>query len=142
MRTTQIRQKAYADRRHRPLEFSVGDKVFLKVSPIKGILRINRKSKLDPRFVGPFEILKRVGPVAYCLALPLELERIHDVFHVSQLKKYILDPNRVISYQPLQIQDDLTYVEKPVQILYCKVKKLRNKSILLLKVLWKSQRVK
>ena len=91
MRIAQSRQKTYADHRRRPLEFSFSDKVFLKVSSIKGILRINRKSKLDPRFIGPFEILKRVGPVAYRLALPLELERIHDVFHVSQLKKYIPD---------------------------------------------------
>ena len=85
MKTAQSRQKAYVDQRRRPLKFSIGDKVFVIVFPIKRALRINRKSKLDPRFVVPFEILDKVEPVAYRLALPPELENIRNVFHISQL---------------------------------------------------------
>jgi len=88
LKTTQNRQRDYADRRIRPLEFSVGDHVFLKVSPMKGISRFGMKGKLSPRFVGPFEILERIGDVAYRLALPPKLGNLHDVFHVSILRKY------------------------------------------------------
>ena len=114
MRTSHCRQKAYVDYHCRLLEFSVSGKVFLKVSPIKGVLCINKKNKLDPWFIGPFEILERVELVAYHLDLPSDLGRIHDVFHVSQLKKYIPDPNQVMLYQPLQNREDLTYKEKPI----------------------------
>ena len=141
MKAVQSRQKAYADRRHWPLKFSISDKVFLKVFPTKDMISINRKSKLSPRFIGPFEILERIRLVAYRLALAPEMGGIHDVVHISQLKKYIPDRNRVIPYRPLQIQDDLTYTEKPIQILDHKVKKLRDKSISLLKISWKSQLV-
>ena len=116
MAAAQSRQKAYADNRRRPLEFEVGDKVFLKVSPKKGVRRTGSKNKLAPRYVGPFEILDRIGPVAYRLALPPALERMHNVFHVSQLRKYVPDPNHIISYGPLQIQEDMSYTEEPVQI--------------------------
>ena len=96
MRTAQSRQKSYADVRRWNLEFEEGDPVFLKAAPMKGILRFGRKGKLSPRFIGPFEILERVGPVAYKLALPPSLSSVHDVFHVSMLRKYIPDPTHVI----------------------------------------------
>lgn len=107
---------------------------------MKGVVRTSRKSKLDPRYVGPFEILERIGPLAYRLALPPEMEKIHDVFHVSQLRKYVPEPSHILSYSPLQIQEDLSYIEEPVQVLDHKVKQLRNKTIPLIKVLWKSQK--
>ena len=96
MKAAQSRQKAYADQRRRPLEFAEGDKVFLKVSPIRGVMRIGRRNKLGPRYVGPFEILKRIGPLAYRLALPPEMVKIHNVFHISQLRKYTSDPSHVL----------------------------------------------
>jgi len=141
MRAAQSRQKAYADQRRRPLEFTEGDKVFLKISPMKGVVRIGKRSKLGPRYVGPFEVLERIGPLAYRLALPPEMEKVHNVFHVSQLRKYIPDPNHVLKYSPLQIQEDLSYAVEPVQILDRKEKQLRNKVIPLVKVLWRSQKL-
>ena len=135
MKAAQSKQKAYADRRRRPLEFAECDKVFLRISPMKGVIRISKRNKLDPRFIGPFEILKRIGPLAYRLALPPEIEKIHNVFHVSQLRKYIPDPSHVLSYSPLQLQEDLSYTVEPVQVLDRKEKQLRNKAIPLVKVL-------
>ena len=122
MKAAQSRQKTYADRHRRPLEFAEGDKVFLKISPMKGMIRVGKRNKLDPRFIGLFEILERIGPLAYQLALPPEIEKIHNVFHVSQLRKYIMyfmcpDPSHVLSYSPLQLQEDLSYTVEPVQVL-------------------------
>ncbi|KAK5833815.1 hypothetical protein PVK06_017677 [Gossypium arboreum] len=130
------RQKSYADLKRKEIEFQVGDKVFLKVSPWKKILRFSRKGKLSPRFIGPYEITERIGPVAYRLALPAELERIHNVFHVSMLQRYRSDPSHVISPTEIEIRSDMTYEEKPIKILAREVKQLRNKSIALVKVLW------
>uniref|UniRef100_A0A2N9G885 RNA-directed DNA polymerase n=1 Tax=Fagus sylvatica TaxID=28930 RepID=A0A2N9G885_FAGSY len=96
MKAAQSRQKSYADKKRRKLELEVGDHVFLKVSPWKGVARFGKKGKLSPRYVGPFEILERVGPVAYRLALPPALSKIHDVFHVSALRKYIPHPSHVL----------------------------------------------
>ncbi|KAL0539433.1 hypothetical protein IC582_023645 [Cucumis melo] len=96
MLTAQSRQKSYADVRCKDLEFYVGDMVFLKVAPMKGVLRFEKKGKLSPRFVGPFEILERIGPVAYYLAFPPSFSTVHDVFHVSMLRKYIADPTHVV----------------------------------------------
>ena len=96
MKTSQSRQKSYADQRRRPLEFEVGEHVFLKISPMRGIMRFGKKGKLSPRFVGPFEILERVGVVAYRLALPPSMFGVHDVFHISMLRKYIRDPSHVL----------------------------------------------
>ena len=124
-----------------PREFAIGDMVFLKVSPMKGVVRIGKSNKLYPRYAGPFEILERIGPLAYRLALPPEMERIHNVFHVSQLRKYIPDSSHILSYPPVQIHEDLSYTEEPVQILDHKVKQLRNKIIPLVKVLWRIQKV-
>ncbi|KAL0546403.1 hypothetical protein IC582_016311 [Cucumis melo] len=135
------RQKSYADVRRKDLEFEVGDKVFLKVAPMRGVLRFERRGKLSPRFVGPFEILERIGPVAYRLALPPSLSTVHDVFHVSMLRKYVPDPSHVVDYEPLEIDENLSYTEQPVEVLAREVKTLRNKEIPLVKVLWRNHRV-
>ncbi|TYK11888.1 ty3-gypsy retrotransposon protein [Cucumis melo var. makuwa] len=141
MHTAQSRQKSYADVRRKNLEFDVGDKVFLKVAPMKGVLRFERRGKLSPRFVGPFEILKRIGPVAYRLALPPSLSVVHDVFHVSMLRKYVPDPSHVVDYEPLEIDENLSYTEQPVEVLAREVKMLRNRAIPLVKVLWGNHQV-
>ncbi|KAL0561203.1 hypothetical protein IC582_001624 [Cucumis melo] len=141
MHTAQSRQKSYADVRRKDLEFEVGDKVFLKVAPMRGVLRFERRGKLSPRFVGPFEILELIGPVAYRLALPPSLSTVHDVFHVSMLRKYVPDPSHVVDYEPLEIDENLSYVEQPVEVLAREVKTLRNKQIPLVKVLWRNHRV-
>ena len=93
----------------RPLEFVEGDKVSLKISPMKRIVRTGKRNKLDPQYIGPFEILERIGPLAYRMALPPEMGKLHNVFHVSQLRKYISDPNHILNYSQLQIQEDLSY---------------------------------
>ncbi|KAA3461544.1 reverse transcriptase [Gossypium australe] len=130
------RKKSYADLKRKGIEFQVGNKVFLKVSPWKKVLRFVRKGKLSSRFIGPYEVIERIGPVACRLALPSELENIHDVFHVSMLRRYRSDPSRVISPTEVEICSDMTYGEEPVKILDREVKQLRNKSIALVKVLW------
>ena len=112
MRTAKSRQKSYADVRRRSLEFETGDLVFLKVAPMKGVWRFGRTGKLSPKFIGPFEILKQVGLVSYKLVLPPALSRVHDVFHVSMVRKYITDPIHIIDYEPLQLIEDLSYEEK------------------------------
>ena len=104
-------------------------------------MRFRKKGKLSPRFVGPFEILKRIRKVAYELALPPTLVGVHNVFHVSMLRKYISDPSHVLNYEPLKIKDNLTYEEIPIQILDCKDHVLRTKTISLVKVLWKNHTV-
>ncbi|TYK28808.1 pol protein [Cucumis melo var. makuwa] len=141
MHTAQSRQKSYADVRRKDLEFDVGDKVFLKVAPMKGVLRFERRGKLSPRFVEPFEILERIGPVAYRLALPPSLSAIHDVFHVSMLRKYVPDPSHVVDYEPLEIDENLSYIEQLVEVLAREVRMLRNRKIPLVKVLWRNHRV-
>ena len=110
-------QKSYADNRRRDLEFAKGDFVFLKVSPCKGIFRFSKKGKLSPRYIGPFEILDRVGATAYRLELPANLSRLHNVFHVSMLRKYLPDPSHVLSSEPVDLREDLSYIEEPVRIL-------------------------
>ena len=110
----QSRQKSYADNRRRDLEFQVGDHVFLKVSPSKGVMRFGNKGKLSQRYIGPFEILDRVGNVSYRLALPPVLSHIHNVFHVSVLRKYMPDPSHVLEYEPINVREDLSYEEQPV----------------------------
>ncbi|KAL0543972.1 hypothetical protein IC582_019082 [Cucumis melo] len=138
MLTAQSRHKSYADVRRKTLEFEVGDMVFLKVAPMKGVLRFEKKGKLSPRFVGPFEILERIGPVAYRLALPPSFSAVHDVLHVSMLRRYVADPTHVVDFEPLQISENLSYEEQPVEILAREVKKLHNREISLVKVLWRN----
>ena len=132
------RQKSYADNRRRDLKFEMGDQVFLRVSLWKGILRFGKRGKLSPRYIGPYEIVDKVGEVAYRLRLPSKLANIHDVFHVSMLRKYIADPSHILKEQPIQLKENLTYEEHPVEILDRRDQVLRNKVISLVKVLWRS----
>ena len=133
--------KSYADNRKRPLEFEVGYKVYMKISPIKGVIRFGSKGKLSLRYVGPYEILHRVGEVAYELALPAELASIHPVFHVSMLKNCLGDPASILPVEGLGVGEDLSYEEIPVEILDRQVKRLRNKEIATVKVLWRNHLV-
>ena len=132
------RQKSYADNHRRDLQFEIGDRVFLKISMWKGVLRFGNRGKLSPRYIGPYEIVKKVGPVAYKLKLPPELSRIYDTLHVSMLRKYIPDPSHVLRGQAVQLKENLTYEETPLQIVDRKEQVLRSKLILLVKVLWKN----
>ena len=141
MKIAQSRQKSYADKRRKDLEFAIGNHVFLKVAPMKGVMRFGKKGKLSPRYVGPFEILERVGDKAYRVALPPSLSTVHNVFHVSMLRKYISNPSHVLSYEPLELTHDLAYEEVPVQILDQKEKELRTKKIRLVKVLWRNHSI-
>nr|GEU81152.1 putative reverse transcriptase domain-containing protein [Tanacetum cinerariifolium] len=111
------RQKSFADKMRKPLEFSVGDYVLLKVSPWKGVIHFGKKGKLEPRFVGPFEITEKVGPVAYRLDLFEELNGVHDTFYVSNLKKYLADPTLQVPLDEIQIDAKLNFMEEPVEIL-------------------------
>jgi len=122
------------------LEFQVGDRVLLKVSPWKGTIRFGKRGKLSPRYIGPFEILARVGPVAYQLNLPQELSNIHDTFHVSNLKKCIADETLVIPLVEARVNDKLNFIEEPVEIMNRQVKKLRRSHIPIVKVRWNSRR--
>ncbi|XP_038896625.1 uncharacterized protein LOC120084887 [Benincasa hispida] len=105
---------------------------------MKGVLRFRKKGKLSPRFVGPFEILERIGSVAYRLALPPSLSAVHNVFHVSMLRKYLTDPLHMVDFEPLQLNKNLSYEEKPVQVVAREVKVLRSKEVALVKVLWQN----
>ena len=119
----------------------MGDQVFLRVSPWKGILRFGTRGKLSPRYIGRYEIVDKVGEVAYRLRLPSELANIHDVFHVSMLRKYIVDPSHILKEQPIQLKENLTDEEHPVEIPNRRDQVLRNKVIPLVKVLWRSHTV-
>ncbi|GJT99412.1 putative reverse transcriptase domain-containing protein [Tanacetum coccineum] len=132
--------KSYADKRRKPLEFSVGDYVFLKVSPWKGAVRFGKKGKLAPRFVGPFEIVEKVGLVAYRLRLPEELNGVHDTFHVSNLKKCLADPTLQVPLDEIQVYAKLNFMEEPVEILEREFKKLNRSRIAIVKVQWNSKR--
>ena len=134
------RQKSYADMKRKDIRYEIGEKVFLKVSPWKKVMKFGRKGKLSPRFIGPYEVIEKVGPVAYRLALPPDLEKIHNVFHVSMLRRYRSDPSHVVSSETIELRPDLTYEEEPVEILAREVKELRNKKIPLVKVLWRNHR--
>ncbi|XP_073121918.1 uncharacterized protein [Henckelia pumila] len=138
MRTAQRRQKSYADHRRRDLEFSVGDHVFVRVAPMNGVMRFGKKGKLAPRFIGPFEILNRVGALAYRVALPPNLDGVHNFFHVSMLRKYVLNPSHVLSIEPLQLSPIMKYEERPIRILDRQERRLRNKSIPMIKVRWQN----
>ncbi|GKC96848.1 putative reverse transcriptase domain-containing protein, partial [Tanacetum coccineum] len=115
----------YADKRRKPLEFSVGNHVLLKVSPWKGVVRFGKKGKLSPRFVGPFEITEMIGPVAYRLILPQELNGVHDMFYVSNLKKCLADPTLHVPLKKIQVDAKLNFVEEHIEILEREFKKLK-----------------
>ncbi|KAG2394978.1 uncharacterized protein HKW66_Vig0076470 [Vigna angularis] len=136
MKATQSRQKSYADKRRRPLEFEEGDHVFLRVTPTTGVGRAIKMRKLTPKFLGPYQILKKIGPVAYEIALPPRLAKLHNIFHVSQLRKYIPDPKHVLEVDEIQVKENLTMDVGPVRILDVQMKKLRGKDIRTVKVLW------
>ncbi|GJU46836.1 putative reverse transcriptase domain-containing protein [Tanacetum coccineum] len=134
------RQRSYANVRRRPLEFQVGDRVMLKVSPRKGVIRFGKRGKLNPRYIGPFKILKRVGPVAYTLELPEELNNIHSTFYVSNLKKCLSDESLIIPMKELWLDDKLNFVEEPIEIMDREVKQLKRSRIPIVKVRWNSKR--
>lgn len=136
MRSVQDRQKSYADQRRREVHFQVGEHVLLKVSPTKGSMRFGLRGKLSPRYIGPFDVLERVGQVAYRLALPPHLSAVHPVFHVSLLKKYHPDNSHVISFQEIELRSDLTYPEDATRIIDRQVKTLRRKQVPLVRVQW------
>ncbi|XP_035834094.1 uncharacterized protein LOC118482632 [Helianthus annuus] len=140
LKAAQDRQKLYADKRNRPIEFQVGDKVMLKVSPWKGIIRFRKRGKLSPRFIGPFRITERVGKVAYRLELPDELSGIHNTFHVSHLRKCLADETARIHYDDIEVDNSLNYAVKPIAILDRKEKSLRSKIINQVKVKWEHRK--
>jgi hypothetical protein len=136
LRVAQTRQKSYADNIRRPLEFEEGHYVYLKVSPLYGMRRFKVKGKLSPRYIGPFLIFRRVGEMAYQLELPDNLSDVHNVFHVSQLKKCLCVPEEQLPMEELSVQGDLTYTEYPVKILDTLTRVIRNKVIKMCKVQW------
>ncbi|GJW56251.1 putative reverse transcriptase domain-containing protein [Tanacetum coccineum] len=134
------RQKSYADVRRKPLEFQVGDRVMLKVSPWKGVVHFGKRGKLNPRYIGPFKVLAKVGTVAYRLELPQQLSRVHSTFHVSNLKKCLSDEPLAVPLDEIHIDDKLRFVEEPVEILDREVKRLKRSRIPIIKVRWNSKR--
>ncbi|GJS90881.1 putative reverse transcriptase domain-containing protein [Tanacetum coccineum] len=140
MQAARDRQKSYADLKRKPMEFQVGDKVMLKVSPWKGVVHFGKRGKLNPRYVGPFKVLEKVGEVAYKLELPEELSRVHNTFHVSNLKKCYADEPLAVPLDGLHFDDKLQFVEEPVEIMDREVKRLKRSRIPLVKVRWNSKR--
>ncbi|GJU45609.1 hypothetical protein Tco_1202875 [Tanacetum coccineum] len=139
IQSTRDRQKSYADMRRKTLEFQVGDKVMLKVSPWKGVIRFGKHGKLNPRYIGPFKILAKVENVAYRLELPKQLSRVHSTFNVSNLKKCLSDEILVIPLDGIQIEDKLHFIEEPVEIIDREVKHLKESRIPIVKVRWNSR---
>ncbi|GJR79944.1 putative reverse transcriptase domain-containing protein [Tanacetum coccineum] len=140
LQASRDRQKCYADKRRKPLEFQVGDKVMLKVSPWKGVIRFGKRGKLNPRYIGPFKILAKVGTVAYRLELPEKLSRVHSTFHVSNLKKCLSDEPLAIPLDEIHIDEKLNFIEEPVEIMDREVKRLKQSRIPIVKVRWNSRR--
>ncbi|RZB46805.1 Transposon Ty3-I Gag-Pol polyprotein [Glycine soja] len=136
IKASQDRQKSYYDRRRKPLDFQEGEHVFLKVSPVTEVGRALKSRKLTPKYLGPYQILKKVGPVAYQIALPPSLSNFHPVFHVSQLRWYHPDPSHVLAVDEVQVKDNLTYKAQPQKITDRRMKSLRGKEITLVKVQW------
>ncbi|GJU14653.1 putative reverse transcriptase domain-containing protein [Tanacetum coccineum] len=134
------RQKSYANLKRKPMEFQVGDKVMLKVSPWKGVVHFGKWRKLNPRYVGPFKVLEKIGSVAYKLELPQELSRVHNTFHVSNLKRCYSDEPLAVPLEGLHIDDKLQFVEEPVEIMEREIKRLKQSRIPLVKVRWNSRR--
>ncbi|GJV41211.1 hypothetical protein Tco_1419651 [Tanacetum coccineum] len=134
------RQRSYANVRRKPLEFQVGDRVMLKVSPHKGVIRFGKRGKLNPRYIRPFKILERISLVAYKLELPEELSNVHSTFHISNLKKCLSDESLVILMKELRLDDKLNFIEEPVEIMDREVKELKQSHIPIIKVRWNSKR--
>ncbi|GJV57991.1 putative reverse transcriptase domain-containing protein [Tanacetum coccineum] len=140
MQATRDRQKSYADLKHKLMEFQVGDRVMLKVSPWKGVVRFDKRGKLNPRYVGPFKVLEKVRSVAYKLELPKELSKFHNTFHVSNLKKCYSDKSLAVPLEGLHVDDKLRFVEEPIEIMDREVKRLKQTRIPIIKVRWNSRR--
>ncbi|XP_073030792.1 uncharacterized protein [Primulina eburnea] len=140
LKAAQDRQKSWSDLKRRPVEFNVGEKAYVKVSPMRGVFRFSKAWKLNPRYVGPFEILENVGMLACRLALPPNMSRIHNLFHVSQLRRYIPDPIHVLEVEPLLVKgnlgEGLKYEEVSIRILDTKEQVLRRRIIPYVKVQW------
>ncbi|GJY21763.1 putative reverse transcriptase domain-containing protein [Tanacetum coccineum] len=134
------RQKSYVDVRRKPFEFQIGDKVKLKVSPWKGVIRFGKQGNLNPRYIRPFKIIDKVGTVAYRLELPDQLSRVHSTFHISNLKKCMADEPLAIPLDEIQIDDKLHFIEEPVEIMDREVKCRKQSRILIVKVRWNSRR--
>nr|GFA51454.1 putative reverse transcriptase domain, ribonuclease H-like domain, aspartic peptidase domain protein [Tanacetum cinerariifolium] len=128
------RQKSYADLKRKPMEFQVGDKVMLKVSPWKGVVRFGKRGKLNPRYVAPFKVIEMVGSIAYKLELPEELSRVHNTFYVSNLKKCYANEPLAVPLDGLHFDDKLQFMEEPVEIMDREVKRLRNNRVPIVKV--------
>ncbi|GJQ90467.1 hypothetical protein Tco_0001606 [Tanacetum coccineum] len=128
------RQKSYADVRRKPLEFQVGDEVMLKFSPWKGVIRFGKQGKLNPRYIGPFRVLTRFGPVAYRLELPQELSGVHNTFHVYNMKKCLSNETLVIPVEEIEVDDKLHFIEEPAKIMDQEIKELKQSHILIVKV--------
>ena len=135
--TAQSRQKSYVDVRRQLLEFEVGDHVFLKVMPKRGVVRFGKREKLLPRFIGPFEILERIDSVTYWLALPSSMSGVHEAFHVSMLRKYSPDPAHVVDWGQIEVDTDGTFEEGPMCIMDSRDQVLRRKTVRLVRVLWR-----
>ncbi|GJS46552.1 putative reverse transcriptase domain-containing protein [Tanacetum coccineum] len=140
MQVARDRQKSYANLKHKPIDFQVGDKVMLKVSPWKGVVYFGKRGKLNPRYVGPFKVLEKVGFVSYKLELPQEMSRVNNAFHVSNLKKCYANEPLAVPLDGLHFDDKLQFVEEPVEIMDREVKRLKQSRILITKVRWNSRR--
>nr|GEX45498.1 putative reverse transcriptase domain-containing protein [Tanacetum cinerariifolium] len=140
MQAAQDRQRSYVDLKRKPLEFQVGDKVMLKVLPWKGVVHFGKRGKLNPRYVGPFKVIERIGSIAYKLELPEELSRVHNMFHVSNLKKCYANEPLAVPLDGLHFDDKLQFVEEPIEIMDHEVKRLRNSRVPIIKVRWNSRR--
>ncbi|GJY97424.1 putative reverse transcriptase domain-containing protein [Tanacetum coccineum] len=139
LKAARDRQKSYADNRGKSLEFEVGDRVMLKVSPWKGVVHFGKKDKLAPRYVGPFEILERINPITYRLRLFEELSGVHDTFHVSNLKKCLANASLHVPLDEIMVDKTLRFVEEPVEIIDREIKSLKRSKISLVKVRWNSK---
>ncbi|GJW09030.1 putative reverse transcriptase domain-containing protein [Tanacetum coccineum] len=134
IQVTRDRKKSYADLKRKPMDFQVGDKVMLKVLPWKWVVRFGKRGKLNPRYVRPFKVLEKVGSVAYKLEFPEELSRVHNMFHVSNLKKCYADKPLAVLLDGLHFDDKLQFIEEPVKIMDCEVKQLRQSRVPIVKV--------
>jgi hypothetical protein len=134
LKTAQSRQKSYYDRHHQDVSYEIGEKAYLRVTPLKGVHHFGIKGKLAPRYVGPFPILAKRGELAYQLELPSTFSDVHDMFHVSQLKRCFKDPIRGVDHTTLDLREDLTYREYPISILDEAERKTRGRTIKFLKV--------
>ncbi|GJR54931.1 putative reverse transcriptase domain-containing protein [Tanacetum coccineum] len=140
LQASRDRQRSYADKRHKPLEFQVGDKVMLKVLPWKGVIHFGKQGKLNPRYIRPFKILAKVGTVAYRLELPEKLIRVHSTFHVLNLKKCLSDEHLAIPLDEIHVDEKLNFIEEPIKIMDREVKRLKQSRIPIVKVCWNSRR--